>query len=148
MWSAELTVFHAISTFCMLHPADKQDARRYVRWCVGALVRWLGLVTWCFMSESITRRNLPHWYMPDVAHFVTFRISGTIPKSTLKRWRDVRSEEVRNRSQTAVNAHKRFFAAYDAYLDRGAERLWLANADVAKIMGMRCTTITRQSTTC
>jgi hypothetical protein len=35
-------------------------------------------------SEVITRRNLPHWYVPTAFHFVTYRLAGTIPRHVLQ----------------------------------------------------------------
>ena len=34
-------------------------------------------------KETFSRRNLPHWYMPQATHFVTFRLAGTLPRQVL-----------------------------------------------------------------
>ena len=34
-------------------------------------------------SESITRRHLPHWFVPGAYFFVTYRLDGTIPRAVL-----------------------------------------------------------------
>lgn len=38
-------------------------------------------------TERFTRRNLPHWYQPGFARFVTYRQAGTIPPERLRAWR-------------------------------------------------------------
>jgi hypothetical protein len=74
--------------------------------------------------ERITRRNLPHWYVPGAMHFVTYRLAGTLPPEVLTRLREQRQQALRARPTEGISvadhratAHKRFFAAYDAYLD-------------------------------
>jgi len=39
-------------------------------------------------GETITRRNLPHWFMPGAIHFVTYRLAETIPAEVLFRLRE------------------------------------------------------------
>jgi putative DNA methylase len=75
--------------------------------------------------ETVTRRNLPHWYMPGAAHFVTYRLHGSLPQSAL--------EELQNRKQALLQrkppagltlaryreqVHKQLFAQYEQWLDR------------------------------
>ncbi|MGI8977716.1 MAG: transposase [Pirellulaceae bacterium] len=74
--------------------------------------------------EVISRRNLPHWYVPGAAHFVTYRLFGTIPTGLLRRWRDDRNKSnsaTLRLGETSVQrlarAHKQFFAKYDSFLD-------------------------------
>src|SRR2546421_555517 len=43
----------------------------------------------------VTRRNLPHWYMPGAAHFVTFRLANTLPRSVL--------DDLQRRRQTLLD---------------------------------------------
>jgi hypothetical protein len=31
------------------------------------------------MMEQLHRRSLPHWFVPGAAHFVTYRLAGTLP---------------------------------------------------------------------
>jgi len=92
-------------------------------------------------QERITRRHLPHWYVPGAAHFVTYRLAGTLPATVLQslgaqkeallrrgppkgdeaaRWRD--------------RAHKLFFAAYDRYLDTTSGIDWLTRPAVAAMI--------------
>ncbi len=89
-------------------------------------------------QEIITRRNLPHWYMPGAAHFVTYRLAGTIPVAVLRQLRSKRDAALRSKPDNAKHrkgqrkqAHKQFFADYDRYLDQNRERDWLANPKVA-----------------
>jgi putative DNA methylase len=93
------------------------------------------------LHERITRRNLPHWYVPGAMHFVTYRLAGTIPLEVLARLRDQREQAIRTRLPEGVSladhravAHKRFFGAYDAYLDGACRIDWLANPAVAALI--------------
>jgi REP element-mobilizing transposase RayT len=36
---------------------------------------------------DVSVRNLPHWYQPDTATFVTFRTADSLPREVLLRWR-------------------------------------------------------------
>lgn len=92
-------------------------------------------------GETITRRNLPHWYVPGTAHFVTYRLADTIPPSRLKEWRDRRERLKLCGPQTGPAAqqlrhklHKQFFAAYDDYLDTQSARRWLADPRIATVI--------------
>lgn len=97
--------------------------------------------------EIITKGDLPHWYMPGAAHFVTYRLADTIPVDVLKRLRAERDARLRRAGKptlaasttststgTKAQAHKQFFAAYDRYLDRGLSVRWLENSAVAEII--------------
>jgi putative transposase len=60
------------------------------------------------------RRNLPHWYPPGAAVFVTWRLAGTFPKSS------------------GTSHDGRVFAEYDRLLDRIANGpTWLRQPQVA-----------------
>ncbi len=37
--------------------------------------------------EVVTRRNLPHWYVPGAAHSVRFRLAGSLPRDVIERLR-------------------------------------------------------------
>jgi putative DNA methylase len=91
--------------------------------------------------ETITRRNLPHWFMPDAWHFVTYRLAGTMPSTVLHQLRQSRDnrwleEQGAGRATPALREklHKQFFADYDRYLDHHREIDWLANAKVAALV--------------
>jgi putative transposase len=78
--------------------------------------------------EIVTRRNLPHWYMPGAAYFVTYRLHGSLPQSVL--------EEIRSRKEALLGrkpppgtapalyrqqVHKQLFALHDGWLDQGRD---------------------------
>jgi hypothetical protein len=76
-------------------------------------------------EESFTRRNLPHWYVPDAIHFVTFRLAGTLPRKVVD---DLQAQKERLLRQKKTgqsesihreSVHKRLFATYDKYGSSG-----------------------------
>ena len=75
--------------------------------------------------ETVTRRNLPHWYMPGTAHFVTYRLHGSLPQSVLDELHN-RKEALLKRTpppghstfQYRERVHKQLFGLYDQWLDR------------------------------
>jgi putative DNA methylase len=87
--------------------------------------------------EVITRRNLPHWYMPHAFHFVTFRLAGTIPRQVLDEFQ-LRKEtllgQVPRGAAHRERIHKQLFADYDAYLDRNRTIHWLDSPLVAALV--------------
>ncbi|MBI1832697.1 MAG: hypothetical protein HYR84_14750 [Planctomycetes bacterium] len=91
--------------------------------------------------ETITRRNLPHWFVPHAWHFVTYRVAGTIPAAALHRMREMRDAQWREATaQGAATSerrsllHKQFFAAYDRYLDHESDVDWLLHPPVAAMI--------------
>lgn len=91
--------------------------------------------------EIITKGDLPHWYMPGAAHFVTYRLADTLPAEVLKRLRAEREARLGqpplpgvSRWKQKAQAHKQFFAAYDRYLDQASSVRWLENPAVAEII--------------
>src|SRR5260221_9352205 len=91
--------------------------------------------------EIITRRRLPHWYVPGAAHFVTYRLVDTLPalvRQELNGWRD----ELLRRPPAVgasvadhrLRVHKQIFARYDAYLDRHRHVSWLQDPRVAAMV--------------
>jgi 2'-5' RNA ligase len=48
------------------------------------LLRWWIELIGQISGEVVTRRNLPHWYVPNAFHFITFRLAGTIPREKLE----------------------------------------------------------------
>jgi len=91
--------------------------------------------------EKITRRTLPHWYVPGAAHFITYRLFGSIPVTVLDQLR-TRKLELLNRSPKADQTvrqhrelvHKQLFALYDSWLDRGGDARWLADPRIAAVV--------------
>jgi putative transposase len=92
------------------------------------------------MSETVTRRNLPHWYMPGAAHFITYRLAGTIPVALLQEWREERklgpqrSQEALPSIDERLKRHKQFFAKYDQYLDANQTVSWLRQPEIAELV--------------
>src|SRR5262245_36197201 len=91
--------------------------------------------------QVLTHRNLPHWYVPGAMHFVTYRLHGTIPQDVLECLREVRKRSLQEGIpaglgvvQQRERAHKRFFAAYDQYLDQTCKIDWLARPTVAALI--------------
>ena len=91
--------------------------------------------------EIITRRNLPHWYVPGAVHFVTYRLAGTIPVAVLVELRERREARKKEKPAPGVppaqhrdRLHRRFFAAYDQYLDQHRDVGWLAKPAVAALI--------------
>jgi putative transposase len=89
------------------------------------------------MSERITRRNLPHWYVSEAAHFVTFRVCGSLPREVLDRLQVEQQNELRALGESAsrrterIRLAKKWFGRYDAELDRGAASTFLRDPRVA-----------------
>lgn len=91
--------------------------------------------------DRVTKGNLPHWYKPGHAHFVTYRLAGSIPQHLLRQWRTERLAQSRVNStdseeQTSKRdrAHKIFFKKYDQHLDRSDGIRWLEKPDVAELI--------------
>ena len=91
--------------------------------------------------EIITRRRLPHWYVPGAAHFMTYGLAGSIPASVLGAMREERERCLRKpvpsgtpQPRLRERAHKQFFARYDEYLDRKCGIAWLGQPKVASMI--------------
>src|SRR5262245_14391553 len=91
-------------------------------------------------GEVITRRRLPHWYVPGAAHFVTYRLAGTIPQALLLEWREECRARIQRcpphvgRRQYRAETHKRYCAKFDRYLDDNRSIDWLARPAVAALI--------------
>ena len=89
------------------------------------------------MSEQITRRNLPHWYVPHAAVFVTFRLAGTLPRSAVERLQHRKVQLLKqlhpgcSSVEHRQNIHKQLFVEYDKQLDTSAAFPWLNHPKVA-----------------
>jgi putative DNA methylase len=87
--------------------------------------------------EVITRRNLPHWYVPGAFHFVTFRLFGSLPQEIRDRLQEERRRErlaLGERASVATERDrlgKKWFGRYDAELDRGRGPAFLRLPPVA-----------------
>lgn len=89
--------------------------------------------------ETIYRRSLPHWYVPGAAHFVTYRVAGTLPHSVIealkrKRARLLAANTNKTPSQHRLHVHKVLFAAYDKQLDAASDVDWLRDPRIASML--------------
>jgi putative DNA methylase len=92
-------------------------------------------------QEVMTRRRLPHWYVPGAAHFVTYRLAGSIPEAVLWELRAHCQEQLKqpcpdglSHSQLRGRVHKQSFARYDRFLDHNRAIDWLARPAVAAVV--------------
>ena len=92
-------------------------------------------------DEILTKGDLPHWYVPGAAHFVTFRLFGKLPRDLLDELRQQREEWLKqplvkgeSRTQQRERIHKQLFARYDRYLDQGSGECWLKDPRVAALV--------------
>jgi putative transposase len=93
-------------------------------------------------AEIVTRRRLMHWYQPGYAHFITYRLAGTIPDFKLREWRHERAELIRQagslpydlRTARRSEIERQFFKRYDDLLDQSPAVKWLADGRVASIV--------------
>jgi len=91
--------------------------------------------------EHFSRRNLPHWFVPGAAVYVTYRIVGTIPIPVLNAMREKWERRLRqppadgvSQSEHRMNCHKGLFAEFDRHLDVGSDKNWLARPLVASML--------------
>ena len=92
-------------------------------------------------SEEVTRRRLPHWYRPGSAHFITYRLAGSLPASQVVRLRERLRRELKSIPGEGNDAperrevvHKRAFAEYDRLLHENRRVRHLADARVAAVV--------------
>ncbi len=94
------------------------------------------------MPDAIlTKGDLPHWYVPGRAHFVTFRLFGTLPRDVLDELRQQKEEWLKqpiakgeSLVQQRERIHMQLFARYDRYLDQGTGECWLKDPCVAALV--------------
>lgn len=89
-------------------------------------------------KEIITRRHLPHWYVPGAVHFVTFRLVGTLPGVVLADMKQLQEQLLKkepipgvSKSDNQTRIHKQLFAIYDQYLDDNSDIDWLKDPQIA-----------------
>ncbi len=74
------------------------------------------------MKPYLYRRNLPHWYPPNVSIFITWRLHGSLPTSF--------EQDI---ERGALSTDREKFRRSEALLDKATEGpLWLVNRDPAK----------------
>ena len=93
------------------------------------------------MGEHITRRHLPHWYVPGAAHFVTFRLWGSLPRAFIEQMKHrrrllltQRPTEARCASGHRERVHRQLFTAYEEQLDAGGNVRHLNDPRVAALV--------------
>jgi putative DNA methylase len=92
-------------------------------------------------QEVITRRNLPHWYVPGAAHFITYRLWGTLD-SERRQELTAHKESLLGQgappgtplAQYRATVHKRLFGLYDSQLDGNRSIRWLADPQIAALI--------------
>ena len=89
--------------------------------------------------EKIHRRSLPHWYVPNAAHFVTYRLAGTLPIQVIQNLKNKKERLLRRKSNRNPTEHRRhvhdlLFSDYDDYLDRVSHVDWLRDARIASMI--------------
>ncbi|HTN77601.1 MAG TPA: transposase [Pirellulaceae bacterium] len=93
------------------------------------------------MQDQLTNGDLPHWFRPGFAHFVTFRLANTLPITVLHALQREREERLLRPPplgtdlwQHRANIHKRIFARYDELLDQSKSTRWLSDERVATMI--------------
>ena len=93
------------------------------------------------MQESLRRRRLPHWDVPDAAYFITTCLSGSIPAQGLLDLERYRAELVQRPRPADLTARewrcqidKRVFARWDSWLDDRPAVRHLEDARLARIV--------------
>jgi putative transposase len=93
------------------------------------------------MGEQVTLGDLPHWYRPGFAHFVTYRLAGSIRPIILRQLREERERRLQARPPDGVDQnrhrdeiHKIMFDKYDRVLDTESRVRWLANESIASVV--------------
>lgn len=87
--------------------------------------------------KQFSRRKLPHIHSPGSTIFTTFRLAGSIPKSTLNQW--LAEKALRDKTVATADAEiefrRRWFARFEEILDKAAVGpRWLADPRVAQIV--------------
>ncbi|MBY0232003.1 MAG: transposase [Gemmataceae bacterium] len=86
-------------------------------------------------EETFKRRCLPHWYVPEAAIFVTFRVAGTFPAHVARQLAEKLEADLKGQDDTGKRkAHKKYFAGFDKELDRSAANTWLHEPPVAAMV--------------
>lgn len=91
--------------------------------------------------ETVSMRSLPHWYMPNAAHFVTYRLAGTLSTEVLNNlkqmkntWLNQKPKAEETRREYRERIHKSLFLRYDRFLAESDSVKWLADPRVAAMV--------------
>ena len=91
-------------------------------------------------KEIITRRSLPHWYVPGAAHFITFRLFGSLPRHALDDLRKMKEDLLKKGMRANSDCHyrqtihKQLFAHYDQLLEQDRSVVWLKDPRIAALV--------------
>ncbi len=88
------------------------------------------------------RRNLPHWQPPGATFFITWRLSGSLPKSAIEQIEESRRLLEQEAAQLGepdeqrkIRHFKKLFALYDRLLDKAESGpFWLKEESVAAVV--------------
>ena len=94
---------------------------------------------------SSYRRNLPHWVPTNAVFFITFRLADSLPLVVLQELAEQREREREvayanytgaQQGEMLYKLDKKYFGAYDAWLDRCLESSphWLAEPCIANLV--------------
>ena len=91
------------------------------------------------MMEYFHRRSLPHWWVPGAAHFVTYRLAGTLPSHVVQELKEKKTRLLnqptdKHSSEHRRHVHKVLFAAFEEFLDRVSEIAWLRDPRIASML--------------
>ncbi len=84
---------------------------------------------------TISQRRLPHWHVNGALYWVTFRLADSIPRETLRVWREERDAWMKQHPDPWAEAvwaeyDERFTQRMEQWLDAGMGSRALANTDV------------------
>jgi putative DNA methylase len=92
-------------------------------------------------QQVLTRRHLPHWFVPGACHFVTYRLAGTIPQSVLDEMKRKKEALLKQKAPPGLapptfreRVHKQFFAEFDRHRDNNRDIQWLAEPHIAAVI--------------
>lgn len=93
------------------------------------------------MNRDIqSRRTLPHWYVPNAMHFITFRLFGTLPAEVIARLKQRKAALLNttcpgeSKSAHRARVHKQLFAEFDQFLDMNRGIHWLDDPRIAALV--------------
>lgn len=89
--------------------------------------------------EQLHRRSLPHWFVPGAAHFITYRLAGTLPLPVIeelkaKKQRLLNKKPENRAADHRSHIHKVLFAEYEKYLDCISNIDWLRDPRIASML--------------
>jgi len=116
-------------------PCLQAGSRHYFYLQAGSLCYELG----DFGVERFHRRSLPHWYLPGAAHFVTYRLAGTLPVAVIEQLKVTKNRLLKQKTIDSSFEHRRYvhkvlFAEFEKYLDTATQIEWLRVPKIASMI--------------